>query len=382
MNVLIPIARPEMGRPEWEAVREVIESGWVTQGPRVQAFERAVAEFCGAEHGVAVSSCTTALHLALVCAGVGAGDEVVVPSMSFIATANAVVHAGAVPVFAEVDPATFNLALDDVRGRVTPRTKAIVLVHQLGVPADIDSFSAFSREQGLMLIEDAACAIGSRYHDAPIGSHSDLVCFSFHPRKLVTTGDGGMVLTSRQDYADRLRLLRQHGMSVSDQARHSSSQVIRERYVEVAYNYRLTDIQAAVGIEQLRRLPKMLEQRQELARRYDDALRDHPVIDPPPPMEGLVWNVQSYYVRLNGFDASGRDAVMQHMLDLGVASRPGVMTAHREPAYAGVGARLPISEAASDTSIVLPLFPSMQVAEVEQSAQALIEAVERVRGEL
>ncbi len=379
MTPRIPVARPEMGEPEWQAIREVVESGWVTQGPRVQAFEQAVAEFCGAEHAVAVSSCTTALHLSLVVAGVEPGDEVIVPSMSFIATANAVVHAGATPVFAEVEPTTYNLDLEDVQARITPRTRAIVLVHQLGLPADVEAFSALAREHGLQLVEDAACAIGSSLDGRRIGSHGNLTCFSFHPRKLVTTGDGGMVLTSSKEQADRLRLLRQHAMSVNDQVRSSSASVIRESYLEVGYNYRLTDIQAAMGIEQLRRLPDMLARRQEIAAAYDSRLAGHPVIETPVVPAGVDWNVQTYTVRLPGWSAAERDAVMQHMLDAGVATRAGVMTAHREPAYADRGVSLPASEQASDSSLVLPLFTQMTDGDLEASVTALLEAVEHVR---
>jgi dTDP-4-amino-4,6-dideoxygalactose transaminase len=367
-----------MGEPEWQAIRQVIESGWVTQGPKVEEFERALAAQAGASHGVAVSSCTTALHLSLVVAGVGPGDEVVVPSMSFIATANSVVHAGATPVFAEVEPDTFNLDLADVERRITPRTKAIILVHQLGLPADIEGCAALAQRHGLHVIEDAACAIGSGYRGTPIGGHGKLVAFSFHPRKLVTTGDGGMILTSDAGYAERLRLLRQHGMSINDRVRNAATSVVREQYVEVAWNYRLTDIQAAMGIEQIARLPAMVERRQALADRYDSALAGHEVVRTPSRPADTYWNVQSYAVRLDRWDLAARDAVMQHLLDLGIASRPGVMTAHREPAYAGRSGPLPVSERASDTSLVLPLFTQMTDAEVDECAAALLGAVAKV----
>jgi perosamine synthetase len=376
----IPVARPELGAVEAEAIRRVIESGWVTQGPRVAEFEGAVAEIGGSDYGVAVSSCTAALHLALVVAGVSPGEEVVVPSMSFIATANAVRHAGAVPVFAEVEADTFNLDVADVRRRITPRTKAVLLVHQLGLPADLDGFTALAAERDLVLVEDAACAIGSRYHGRPIGAHSDLVCFSFHPRKLVTTGDGGMILTHRPDLAERLRRLRQHGMSVNDQVRSTSTEVIREAYLEVAYNYRLTDIQAAMGIEQLRRLPELLERRRKMAARYDAAFAGHPVIRTPSVPDDVEWNVQSYAVRLDGWSAAERDELMSHLLAAGVASRPGVMTAHREPAYAASQIRLPISEAASDGSLILPLYASMTDVELDETVRLLVESVERIQG--
>jgi dTDP-4-amino-4,6-dideoxygalactose transaminase len=364
-----------MGEPEWQAIRRVIESGWVTQGPKVAEFEHDVAQFCGAEHAVAVSSCTAALHLSLLVAGIGPGDEVIVPSMSFIATANAVVHSGATPVFAEVEPDTFNLVVSDVSERITPLTRAIIVVHQLGLPAEIAAFEKLAAAHSLHIIEDAACAIGSTYHGAPIGSHADLVCLSFHPRKLVTTGDGGMVLARRQEDAERLRHLRQHGMSVSDRVRNASSSVVRESYLEVAYNYRMTDIQAAMGIEQLRRLPGILERRRELSECYNAAFVGHPVISTPPVPENVTWNVQSYAVRLFGASADQRDRVMQLMLDEGIATRPGVMTAHREPAYAELSVRLPVSEAASDSSMLLPLFSQMTDADLDECAAALKRAV-------
>lgn len=381
MTIRFAIARPELGEPEWQAVREVIESGWITQGPKVAEFERAVAEYCGAAHAVAVSSCTTALHLSLVCSGIGPGDEVIVPSMSFIATANAVVHAGATPVFAEVDPETFNLDLADVRARLTPRTRAIIAAHQLGLPVDIGAFKKLADEQNLHFIEDAACAIGSTYGSAPIGSHSEFVCFSFHPRKLVTTGDGGMILTSSEEHASRMRRLRHHGMTVSDLARHQASDIVRESYDEVGYNYRLTDLQAAVGLEQLRRLPDLVARRVELAKVYDAALSGQSIISTPVVPAGVTWNVQTYAVRLADFDSGRRDEVMRLLLHEGISTRAGVMTAHRERAYTDgrPAISLPISEMASDTSIALPLHGGMTAADCEEIADALINAVATVQ---
>ncbi len=374
--VRIPITRPELGEPEWQAVRSVIASGWVTQGPKVAEFEAAMAEYCGAAHAVAVASCTFALHLSLRAAGVGRGDEVIVPSMSFIATTNAVVHAGATPVFAEVDPRTYNLDPEDAAARIGPRTKAILLVHQLGLPADIDAFQQLATERGLLLIEDAACALGSGYKGRKIGGHSQFVCFSFHPRKVITTGDGGMILTPSSEQAEHLRRLRHHGMDVSDAVRHSSATVIRESYVEMGFNARMTDIQAAVGVEQMRRLPSILARRRSLAGLYDRILGDHPRIETPFVPDWADWNVQTYTVRLRDVDAAGRDTIMQRLLDLGIATRPGVMTAHREPAYAVRGVTLPVSEAASDSSLALPLFSGLEELEAEETAASLIAIVD------
>ncbi len=377
MTLRYPIARPELGEPEWQAVRRVIESGWVAQGPEVEVFERAVADHCGAEHAVAVSSCTAALHLALVCAGIGPGDEVIVPSMSFIATANAVVHAGATPVFAEVDPTSFNLDSADVRRRVTPATRAVMLVHQLGLPADRDAFADMAADHGLLVIEDAACAIGSTYHGVPIGGTGEFVCFSFHPRKLITTGEGGMILTSSPEHATRLRRLRHQGMSISDLERHRADRFVRETYPEIGYNARLTDLQAAVGVEQVKRLPSLIARRQALAAVYDQQLAGHPAIATPVVPPGVSWNVQSYAVRLREFAAEQRNEVIQTLLREGIATRPGVMTAHREPAYADHGAipDLPISDAASAGSLILPLHSRMSSDDCGVVTDALIRAV-------
>ncbi len=205
---MIPITIPLFGPEEAEAAAKSVRSGWVTQGPKVAEFERAVADYCGAEHAVAVSNCTSALHLALVVAGVGPGDEVICPSMSFIATANSIRHAGAMPVFAEVNPQTYNLDPAAAEAAITPRTKAVLVVHQIGLPAELDRFFALAEAHGLKIVEDAACAIGSRYAGRQIGGHGELACFSFHPRKVITTGEGGMITTNRADYAERLRLLR------------------------------------------------------------------------------------------------------------------------------------------------------------------------------
>jgi len=364
----IPVAKPYLSTEEAQFAYDTILSNWVTQGPRVLEFEEKFAAYSGAKHAIALSNCTTALHLSMIVAGIGPGDEVICPSMSYIATANAIVYVGATPVFAEVDPTTYNLDLVDAAKRITSKTKAILLVHQIGMPGDIAAFRALCDANQLVLIEDAACAAGSSYHGKKIGAHSDLVCFSFHPRKVITTGDGGMITTSRDDFNERLRLLRQHGMSVNDRVRHLSTTVLFEDHLEVGYNYRLTDIQAAVGIRQLERLDWIIEEREKIALRYLEAFADIPFIRLPHVPAGCSVNWQSFSIYLQPDCPVSRNDLMQRMLDVGIATRRGVMTAHRETAYLTrmQGISLPVSEDACDRSIVLPLYVPMDSGDVER----------------
>lgn len=363
----IPVAKPYLGKEEAQNAYDTILTNWVTQGPRVQEFEEKFAAYTGAKYAVALSNCTTALHLAMIVAGIKAGDEVICPSMSYIATANSIMYVGASPVFAEVDPVTYNIDAAHAEKLITPRTKAILIVHQIGLPADIDAFKALCEKHDLKLIEDAACAAGSAYKGHKIGSHSDLVCFSLHPRKVITTGDGGMITTNNEDYYNRLKLLRQHGMSVNDRVRHTSSTVIIEDHLEVGYNYRLTDIQAAVGIKQLERLDWIIEERRKIAHRYQDAFKNIDCVRLPVEPEGYFTNWQSYVLYLKPNCPVKRNELMQLMLDKGISTRRGVMTTHRESAYKNykLAGPLPVSEDASDQSIVLPLYVPMSNEEID-----------------
>ncbi len=368
----IPITRPHLTGEEGAAVAEAIASGWVSQGPRVREFEEAFAARMGAAAAVATTSCTTALALALHVSGVGPGDEVIVPSLSFIATANAVWHCGAQPVFADIDPRTYNLDAAAAERAIGPRTKAIMPVHQVGLPADMDAFFELGERYGVAIVEDAACAIGALYRGRSIGSLHSLACFSLHPRKVITTGEGGMITVQDPAVAERLRRLRAHGMDTSDLARHTADDVVIEAYPERGFNFRMTDMQAALGLCQLRELDWILERRRALAERYTEALEQIPYLEAPydPPYAQRTW--QSYCVRVRPGAPVGRTEVMRSLLREGIATRRGVMAIHEEASYSGAGAdigpsvpslepnaALPHTEAATRETLMLPLFPDL-----------------------
>ena len=390
MNALrktIPVARPMLGESEVQAVARVVLSGWVTQGPEVAAFESEFAAAVGAPYACALSSCTTALHLALRAVGVGPGDEVITVSHSFIATANAIRYCGATPVFVDVEAGGFNIDPALIAQAVSPRTKAILCVHQVGMPCDLSGILAVADAHHIPVTEDAACAIGSEILWAgrweKIGKpHGAIACFSFHPRKVVTTGDGGMLTTADPELDRKIRLWRQHSMSVSDTARHGSSRVEFEEYPEIGYNYRLTDLQAAIGREQLKRLPGIVSERRLIASLYHDQLRLIAGAGVPAEPDWARSNWQSYCLRLPE-DVDQRE-VMQALLDRGISTRRGIMNAHLEQAYADpdscrLGSSLDNSRLAQHRCIVLPLYPQMTDADVSHIVATLAEAIDEMR---
>jgi len=373
---VIPIALPLLEDEEAEAARAAVLSGWVSQGPQVSAFEREFAALVGASHACAVSNCTTALHLALSALNIGPGDEVITVSHSFIATANCIRYCGATPIFVDIDADTYNIDPDRVSDAITPRTRAIIAVHQMGMPCDLAALTALAARHGVTLIEDAACAAGSEIRMnggwERIGKpHGLIACFSFHPRKVITTGEGGMLTTADAELDSKFRLLRQHGMSVPDTMRHGSPQVIFEDYLMVGFNYRMTDIQAAVGRKQLERLPGLVARRRALASRYSQLLGDIGGLRLPFEPDRARSNWQSYCVRLS--DRLDQRTVMQKLLDQGIATRRGIMCSHREAPYANMERRhdLRRSELAQGHAILLPIYAQMSEEDQERVTHAL-----------
>jgi dTDP-4-amino-4,6-dideoxygalactose transaminase len=368
-RVKIPITRPYFTDAEARAVAEVLESGWVSQGPRVAEFEQVFATHVGAAHAVATTSATTALHLMLVAQGIGPGDEVLVPSFTFVATANAVEYCGARPVFVDVSLETFNVDVDALASAVTARTRAIIVVHLFGLSADMKAIQAVATRHGLAVLEDAACGLGAFYHGRHVGSLGPPACFSFHPRKAITTGEGGMITTGDAELAGRLRSLRSHAATVSDVDRHAARGFLLPRHEEVGFNYRMTDLQAAVGLAQMQKVDEIQKRRAALADAYRSSLADVAWLRLPAVPEGYVHGYQAFVTLVAEDAPCDRDTVAARLEEAGVATRPGTHAAHAvgyyRTRYGLLPEDLPASWAAERRSLALPLYATMTEAELE-----------------
>jgi perosamine synthetase len=368
----VPFSRPSFHGGEADALAEVVASGWVAQGPRVRAFEEAFARRVGTRDAVATSSGTSALELTLYALGVGPGDEVIVPSLSFIATANAVWHVGATPVFADIDPATYNLDPSAAEAAISAQTKAVMPVHQIGLAADMDAFADVARRHGLLLVEDAAPALGARVGERQVGSLDNPACFSLHARKVITTGEGGMVTTDDHELAERLRRLRHHGMELSDIARHGARDVVFETYGERAWNARMSDLQAAVGLSQLEALDEFLARRRRIAERYATALERIPHLEAPIEPAGFTHSWQSYAVRVLESSPIDRTELMRRLLNDDIATRRGVTAIHCQAPYRDAATEpLPHSERAQEDVILLPMFADLAPEQQERVIERL-----------
>ena len=372
----IPLQRPYFDKAEERAVIEVLRSGWVAQGPKVIEFEELFCKYTGAKYAIATTSATSALFLSLHFLGIGKGDEVIVPSLSFIATANVVIHTGATPVFVDIDPQTYNINPDKVEEKITKKTRAIIPVDQVGLPCDLDRITKIAKKYRLHIIEDAACALGSIYESRRIGSFNHLSCFSFHPRKPITTGEGGIIATNNKAFAEKLRILRHQGMGISDIARHTAKKItISEGYTVIGYNFRMSDIQAAVGVEQMKKLPQILSKRAKLAERYTKAFAKSKVIISPIVPKGSVHNWQTYVVRVKPNGKLDRDILMKKMFDSGIGVRIGIMASHIEAPYKKLypKLKLPETELAAKETMALPLYPQMTIKEQDYVIKKILE---------
>lgn len=382
-STLLPYGRQQIDEADIEAVVQVLRSVWLTTGPKVAEFEREFADFVSAGEAVVVSNGTAALHAAMYAIDIGPGDEVIVPAMTFAASANCVVFQGGTPVFADVNPETLLLDPAQVEAKITPRTKAIIAVDYAGQPCDYDALRAISDRHDLILVADACHALGGSYKGRPVGSLADLSTFSFHPVKHITTGEGGMIATNDPESARRMRVFRNHGITSDHRQREQAGSWFYEM-VDLGYNYRMTDLQCALGISQLRKLPGWIAYRQEIARRYDVAFAETPAVDPLRVRDDVVHAYHLYIIQLNLDQLEvGRASVFAALRAEGIGVNVHYIPVHLHPFYrrrfATRPGLCPVAEAAYERIISLPIFPQMIDADIDEVISATHKVVEAYR---
>lgn len=363
----IPITRPCFDQREIQSLGRVIRSGWVTQGSQVRKLEKEFAHYVGTNYALATSSCTSALHLCLIAAGIGKGDEVIVPAFTFVATANAIEYVGARPVFCDIDTRTFNIDAGQIEKKITPKTRAVIPVHLFGLICDIDPVLGIGERHNLAVIEDAACAVGSIRNARMAGSFGKFGCFSFHPRKIMVTGEGGMITFNKKSFKKVLEALRSHGANPSDYDVHSRRAFKTVNYNLLGYNYRMTDMQAAIGLEQLKKVESFIKRRAVLANRYSNLLGGLGYLKLPFTPKGCRHTYQAYVVSIDERCPVKRDEIMLRLSKSGVMTQIGTYAVHLQGYYRRkYGLRptdYPNSFKAQRQSLTLPLYPRMNLEE-------------------
>lgn len=384
----IPLTKPLIDTEDFKAIQAPLKTGWLVQGPYVAQFEEMVAQYCGVQYAVATSSCTSALHLSMLAAGIGPGDEVLVPAFTYVATANAVEHAGARPIFIDIDPVTFNMSVEALQSYLAKcesdgiaLPKAIIPVHLFGLCADMTNILRLGQEHSLIVIEDAACALGSNIQGKAPGSFGLTACFSFHPRKVITTGEGGMVVTQDEKIATHLRILRDHGADTSDHSRHLSKQGELPEFNHLGYNYRMNDIQGALGKSQMNKLPRIIKERKRLAESYNSLLEGISWLRMPSSPDGYIHTYQSYVCQLDADSRTAseigkiRSALMNHLAKQGISTRPGTHAVHQlgyyKKKYSLSVDQYPNAWMAHNNTITLPLYVGMNPAEQEYVVETI-----------
>ena len=358
----IPLLRPWLGEEEAAAAKEVIESGWVSQGFKVQEFENMVAAFVGAEYAVATNACTSAIHLGLRNQGVKLGDEVLLANTTCMANVNAIKMAGAEPVFVDIQPRTHNIDPELIEESITEKTKAILTIDQIGLASDLDRIKGIASKHDLIIVDDAATALGGKYKEKHLGSHGLVTTFSFHPRKMITTGEGGMLVTDNEDIAAKARTLRATGASVSDLDRHKAKGTVLQKYYDCGYNYRMTDIQAAIGVVQMKKLPSIIEQRASQAEYYNDHFSDMDELIVPFVPKYATHVYSSYLLELKSTVRITTKEIINEMAERNISCRYGIPPLHREPYFANErysDHTFPVSCDVEKRTFFIPIYPGL-----------------------